>query len=459
MRIQYNQGLFTQNRYNYTNTELNNTLNKLSSGYKINQAADDAAGLSISEKMRAQIRGLNQAGENIQNGLSLINTADGGLANILDPNLQRLRELAVQASNDTLTDEDRQKVQQEVDQIVKGIRDIASNTEFNGMYLLAGTANKDGSSIPSGSLAQYVQQITTSGGVTEKYTYNSIDYASAIIDFSNIKSASDIANLEGKGVYYTCCSCNQAYSIKFVNGNPDTSRLNDPNPVMEVDLSTITNGTDLVNKIIETAYGQPGYVYDPTPTNTNTLPNGATNFVKHYSQLAADGGKLYIYDYRPQYAGMNWPINDSGVFELNVFGETERDKELFLHLNIQVGSNSGQSVRVSIPSVTVEQLNIDPLLVNSQEYADSAITKVNHAIMKASKARSTIGAYQNMFEHAFNNIKNTEENLMKAESSLRDADIAKEMSKLKKDQVLLQSSQSMIAQINQMSQGILEILG
>lgn len=459
MQIQYNQGLFTQNRYNHTNTELNNTLNKLSSGYKINQAADDAAGLSISEKMRAQIRGLNQAGENIQDGLSLINTADGGLANILDPNLQRLRELAVQASNDTLTDEDRQKVQQEVDQIIKGIRDIASNTEFNGMYLLAGTANKDGNSIASGSLAQYVQQVTTSGGVTDKYTYNSIDYASAIIDFSNINSASDIANLEGKGVYYTCCTCNQAYSIKFVNGNPDTSRLNDANPVMEVDISTLTNGTDLVNKILETAYGQPGFVYDPTPPNTNIIPNGATNFVKHYSQLAADGGKIYIYDYRPEYAGVNWPVNDSGVFELNVFGEAEQDKDLFLHLNIQVGSNAGQSVKVSIPNVTVEQLNIDPLHVHSQELASAAITQVEQAIAKASKARSTIGAYQNMFEHAYNNVKSAEENLTKAESTLRDADMAKEMTKLKKDQILLQSSQSMMAQINQMNQGILEILG
>ncbi|KQL34717.1 flagellin [Psychrobacillus sp. FJAT-21963] len=459
MRIQYNQGLFTQNRYNHTNTELNKTLNKLSSGYKINQAADDAAGLSISEKMRAQIRGLNQAGENIQDGLSLINTADRGLANILDPNLQRLRELAVQASNDTLTDDDRQKGQQEVDQIIKGISDIASNTEFNDMFLLAGKYDKDGKSITSGSIAQYVQQVTTSGGVTDKYTYNSIDYASAMIDFSNINSASDVAKLDGKGVSYTCCTCNQTYSIKFVNGNPDTSRLNAPNPVMEVDVSTIANGTDLVNKIIETAYGQPGFVYDPTPTNSNTLPNGATSFVKHYSQLASDGGKIYIYDYRPENYGINWPNNDSGVFELNVFGETEEEKDLFLHLDIQVGSNSGQSVRVSIPNVTVEKLNIDPLPVNSQENANLAITKIDNAILKASNARSTIGAYQNKFEHAYNNVKNAEENLTKAESTIRDADMAKEMSKLKKDQVLLQSSQSMMAQINQMSQGILEILG
>lgn len=459
MRIQYNQGLFTQNRYNHTNTELSKTLTKLSSGYKINQAADDAAGLSISEKMRAQIRGLNQAGENIQDGLSLINTADGGLANILDPNLQRLRELAIQASNDTLTDDDRQKVQQEVDQIINGISDITSNTEFNGMSLLSGIYDKDGKGTTSGSLAEYVQQVTTSGGVTDKYNFNGNDYASAIIDFSNIKSASDAAKLDGKGVYYTCCTCNQAYSIKFVNGNPDTSRLNDPNPVMEVDVSTITSGDDLVKKIIETAYGEPNFVYDPTPPNSNTLPNNATNFVKHYSQLAADGEKLYIYDNRPYNSSGNWPSSDGrGVFELNVFGETGAGKDLFFHLDIQVGSNSGQSVRVSIPNVTVEQLNIDSLLVNSQENANSAITKIDNAIMKASNARSTIGAYQNKFEHAYNNVKNAEENLTKAESTLRDVDMAKETSKLKKDQVLLQSAQSMMTQINQMSQGILEIL-
>lgn len=464
MRIQSNQGLFTQNRYNHTNTELNKTLNKLSSGYQINKAADDAAGLSISEKMRAQIRGLNQAGENIQDGLSLINTADGGLANILDPNLQRLRELTIQASNDTLTDDDRQKVQQEVDQIIRSIIDIASNTEFNGMSLLAGTSDKDGTTISSDSLDQLVQKITTTGGVTDKYTKDGKDYASAIIDFSNINSATDVAKLEGKGVNYTCCTCNQAYSIKFVNGNPDTSRLNAPNPVMEVDVSTITNGTDLVNKIIETAYGEPGFVYDPRtlpnpPSKSVNIPNSATGFVEHYSQLASDGGKLYVYDNRPENYGKNWPINNSGAFELNVYGETVEEKDLFLHLNIQAGSNSGQSVKISIPNVTVKHLKIDTLPVNSQENANSAISKVDYAIMKASNARSTIGAYQNKFEHAYNNVKNTEENLIKAESQLRDADMAKEISKLNKDQVLLQSSQSMMAQINQMSQRILEILG
>ncbi|WP_274308986.1 flagellin [Solibacillus daqui] len=456
MRIQYNQGLFTQNRYNHTNTELNKTLNKLSSGFQINQAADDAAGLSISEKMRAQIRGLNQAGENIQDGISLIQTAEGGLGNIVDPNLQRLRELAVQASNDTLTDEDRLLIQKEVDQIIKGISDIATNTEFNGMALLAGMSNKDGNQIPSGSLAQDVKEITTSGGITDKYTFGGKDYASAVIDFSNITSASDVANLAGKGVNYTCCTCTKAYSIKFVNGNPDASRLNDFNPVMEVDISSITNGTDLVNKIIETAYGQAGFVYDP---GNPSIPGSATSFVNHYSQLAADGGKIFIYDNRPGNANGNWPSNGSGVFDLSVYGEVQEEEDLFLHLDMQVGSNAGQTVRVSIPNVTVQKLKIDPLPVDTQVNANAAITIIDNAIKKVSSARSTIGTYQNRFEHAYNNVQNAAENLTKAESQLRDTDMAKEVSKLQKDQVLLQSTQSMMAQINQMSQGILEILG
>lgn len=136
MRIQYNQGLFTQNRYNHTNPELNKTLNKLSSGYKINSASDDAAGLSISEKMRGQIRGLNQASKNIQDGLSLINTTEAGLGQIQNPNLARMRELIIQAANDKNTPEDHQKIQLEIEALKRGINDIANGTEFNTVKTL-----------------------------------------------------------------------------------------------------------------------------------------------------------------------------------------------------------------------------------------------------------------------------------------------------------------------------------
>ena len=469
MRIQYNQGLFTQNRYNQTNTELNKALNKLSSGYKINQAADDAAGLNISEEMRAQIRGLNQAGENIQDGISLLKVADGGMGNIIDPNLQRIRELAVQSANDTLTDDDREKIQEEVNQIIQGIDNIANHTEFNGMQLLAGKTDLAGNSGgSSNSLADYVHHITETGGVTEKYNVNGVNYASAIIDFSNITSADAVKKLAGTGVNYTCCTCNKAYSIKFVDGNPDTSRLNATNPVMEVDISTLTTGKELVDKIIETAYGQAGYVFTPTPNSSSSpsssqLPANATSFVKHYSQLAVDNAneaKIYIYDNRSNNANQTWPRNGSGVFNLGVYGEASPTEEnLVLPLEIQLGSNSDQNTLIAIPNMTIKKLGIETLFINTQQNADLAIPYVDKIIQKVSNARSFIGAHHNRLEHAYNNVKNTEENLMKAESQLRDADMAKEISKLKKNQILLQSSQSMMAQINQMGQGVLEILG
>lgn len=140
MRIRHNiASLNTKNKLEINREKTKKSLEKLSSGFKINRAGDDAAGLAISEKMRGQIRGLNMAGKNIQDGISLIQTAESGLSNIQDPNLQRLRELAIQSSNDSLTDADRQLIQKEVEQIKQSINDIANNTEFNGINLLNST--------------------------------------------------------------------------------------------------------------------------------------------------------------------------------------------------------------------------------------------------------------------------------------------------------------------------------
>lgn len=455
--------LNTLNRLKNNNNKTSASMEKLSSGLRINKASDDSAGLAISEKMRAQIRGLLQAQRNIQDGISLVQVAEGGMAEVHSL-LQRARELSVQSANGTNTDEDRNSIQHEVTQLINQVNTIAKNTEFNGLSLLSGEYDKDGKQVALGSLDQYVQQITTTGGVTDIYTYGATNYASAIIDFSNIHSANDVSNLVGKGVYYTCCTCSKAYSIKFVDGNQDTSRLNAYNPVMEVDVSTVTNGTDLVDKIIETAYGQQGFIYDPTsntglPTVGTHVPSNATSFVTHFSQLAADGGKLYIYDNRPLYSTWIWPSSDGrGAFELNVYGESEEEIDMFLHLNIQAGSQSEQSIKISIPNVTVKQLNLDHLSVTSQENATVAITKVDQSISKISNARTTLGAYQNRLEHSLANASNYETNLTSAESRIRDTDVAKQMMKMTKSNILSQVSQSMLAQANQQPQAILQLL-
>lgn len=433
---------------------------------RINQAADDSAGLAISEKMRGQIRGLEKAKQNITDGISLIQVAEGAMAEMQDI-LQRVRELSVQSSNDTNTDEDRRAIQNEVSQLIKGMDVISNNTEYNGMKLLAGKLAGDGIAGPSNSLADVVQNITSSGGINDVYNINGIDYASAVIDFGNLNTESDVRNLIGKGVHYTCPTCDIAYSIKFVDGNPDATRLNSDDPVMEVDITSIENGSDLVSKVISTAYGQDSFEFIPDdtvlpsynlPPDNAFLPSTATAFVTHYSKLGFDGAKLFILDDRSVYAGEKFPtINGRGRFEPTVY-EEEKAIDKILRLDIQAGSNAGQSIRLDIPNVTNEELGIENVSVLTREEANRAITEIDAAISKVSDARSSVGVYQNRLEHAFNNVSNYELNITAAESRIRDVDMSGEITKLTNQQTLLQASQAMMAQANQTTQGILQLL-
>lgn len=450
----------TVNHLKRSTSNVSKSTEKLSSGLKINRAADDAAGLSISEKMRAQIRGLEQAQRNTQDGISLVQTAEAGMTEIHSI-LQRVRELAVQSANDTNTDADRVHLQSEVNELLKEVDAIANQTEFNGMALLAGRVNQDGKEVQG--LSDFVNYVTSSNGINDIYTLNGQDYASAMIDFSNINSAADIAHLEGEGFHYTCATCSKAYSVKFVNGTPDTSRLNDYNPVMEVDISNITNGEDLVKSILETAYGELNFVYEPDnqvnppdPANPPT-PNNATEFVKHFSQLAADGGKIFLFDYRPQYAGDTWPTSDGrGVFKPIVYNDVKED--LFLPLKIQNGSNEGNYLELKIPNVTLERLSIEHLLVATQIEADFSISRVDQAINKLSMARSAMGTYQNRLEHSLQHVSNYEVNLTDAKSRLTDTDMAKELMEMTKNNLLTQSAQVLLSQSNQQQQAVLKLL-
>ncbi|HHX61393.1 MAG TPA: flagellin [Epulopiscium sp.] len=274
MRINNNQAATNTHRImNKTMGYQAKVSEKLASGLRINRAADDASGLAISEKMRAQKRGLNMASRNCTDGISLVQTAEGGLTEMSEI-LQRIRELSVQSATGTYTAEDRVAMQDEANELIKELDSISTETKFNKKSLLDGKIDKDGNFVPTGSLAEDVQHITPDGGTTEKYEKDGVSYASAVIDFSNINSAKDMANLVGKGTNYTCCTCTKAYSIKFIDWEPDISGLGKDNPVMEVDIRGLTGGTELARKIMETAAG--------------------SEFVNHYSKIAVEGGKLYI---------------------------------------------------------------------------------------------------------------------------------------------------------------------
>lgn len=445
----------TLRKMNTNQKSITTNLEKLSSGSRINKAADDAAGLAISEKMRAQIRGLEQANRNIKDGISLVQVADSTMAEIQNL-LQRVRELAVQAANDTNTDDDRKKIQSEIDQILSGINEIANQTQFNKISLLNGAYDKDGNLKNIESITNYVHNLTQTGGITDGYTINGKDYASAFVDFSNIQNADDAAHIIGKGIHFTCGTCDRAFSIKFVDYEPDNSNMEDYNRILEVDIRGLSNSTEIVNKVIETAYGEP-FVYDP---ENNILPPNATRFVDHFSQLAADGSILRIYDNRDyMYSGREqFPTADRrGVFEPIVYQEpTEED--LFQKLILQTGGNQGQQLLIEIPNVTIQQLGIEKVSVNTQINANNAISQIDQAINKVSTARGVLGSYQNRLEHAYNYLSNSLENITSSESRIRDADVAKEMSNLRKQQILLQSSQAMLAESSQLTQGVLNFL-
>lgn len=386
------------------------TLERLSSGKNINRAADNAAGLAISEKMTAQIRGLRTASRNNLDGISLVQTAEGALKEITQI-LQRIRELAVQSSNGVYTEDDREAMQNEVVQLIAELESISNNTEFNGIYLLNGNTDiKENDNLTSG-LKDVVASITLSGGMNDKYEYNGVEYASAVIDFSNLTTNEDIMELKDQGMNYSCCTCDRRYSIRFVDNDPNTTYLNDYHPIMEVDIRGINNGEELVKKINETAYGKE-YTYIPSKDYTDLpiqgkeghpdgIPNSATSFVNHYSQMGIYGFTLYIYDNRSTFASQSWPNSiGRGVFKPTVYNPGNDDDYKALPIDIQTGSNEGQKMTIKIPNVNTEHLEIsDQLSVMTNEKANLAIVQSDNAMQKVLSTRSKLGAYQNRLEH------------------------------------------------------------
>lgn len=432
MRIQYNQGQFVQNRYNHTNTELNKTLNKLSSGYQINQAADDAAGLTISEKMRGQIRGLEQAAENIQDGISLVNVADAGLGNIQNPYLVRIRELAIQAANDTNTLDDRQKIQHEIQQLIKGVDHVANNTEFNTHKLLNVPDIKTVEEITHTNVSKteievtvHPQQQVLAGyiEITDEHLAESpIKPIIIKASFGSISGASwpDLNVISPNGEEF-------GYGDTFLNSSGPSAN------------STNTSSTEAT------------YNGFNASNEEFTFQNPIKG--KWYLRIHHDGGNTTsTFKVSSNYHIIGLPD------DLEETTTSTQQIIKYPDLKIQVGANENQQLIIDLTDARSNTLGIDKINLTTQQDANNSLSIIDNAIKYISNERAKYGAYMNTLSHAYNNVSNASENLTKAESNLRDADMANEITKLNKDQVLLQSSQSMMTQINQMSQSILEIL-
>ena len=388
MRINHNiSALNSWRSINNTNTDMGKTLERLSSGLRINRAGDDAAGLAISEKMRGQIRGLDMAIKNSEDAISLIQTAEGALTEVHSI-LGRMRELAVQAASDTNTDVDRNQVQAELNQLREEIDRISRTTEFNTKKLLDGKIE--------GFRGTADIKVVTGGNI----------------------------NVQVKGAGTTVKEGTYVIEVGQLNGNVTSA--------LDVRIVRINSSGSIVSTVV-------------TAIGTSSLKVGGITFKWDTSTftIAQFGGSLPKEE-----------VVDSAVVRAEAVYTANKQ------LIFQIGANEGHNMIAGIDNMSAAALGLSTstLKVTDQDSAERTIMVVDGAIHKVSTARAAVGAIQNRLEHTISNLGVASENLTAAESRIRDADMAKEMMQYTKQQILLQSSMSMLAQANAQPQNVLQLL-
>ena len=443
MVVQHNLTAMNSNRMlGLTTASQAKSTEKLSSGYKINRAADDAAGLSISEKMRKQIRGLTQASLNAQDGISAVQTAEGALTEVHDM-LQRMNELAVKSANGTNSEDDRGYIQDEIDQLVKEIDRVSETTKFNETYLLKGVkTDEDVTSLDSVSIVagkEFKESFTLKAGQkfwavgaagTTALTDATTDLAKYIDAEGNAKDGYKIYKVEPKaGSEWGAQVSDKVASAAEIKAQLDVSTKG----LMDKTGKEI-KATDLKNYF-----------------DQNGVYKGGL-----YSRLSAD-------NQNPTGGGTKGDLVEIGADKLTDFVTvtTKTGKKIdALNLSLHVGADGEASNKIdlSIKSMSAQGIGVSDLKVNTADSATAAIETLKNAIQTVSTQRSALGAVQNRLEHTINNLDNVVENTTSAESQIRDTDMATEMVKYSNNNILAQAGQAMLAQSNQANQGVLSLL-
>ena len=409
MVVQHNLTAMNSNRMlGLTTASQAKSTEKLSSGYKINRAADDAAGLSISEKMRKQIRGLTQASSNAQDGISAVQTAEGALNEVQDM-LQRMNELAVKAANGTQAENDRSYIQNEIDQLVTEIDRVSTTTKFNESYLLKGV-NQD--------------------GTAAKLTYKTAK--------GNI---ADIDEATGKKEYALGTATNQTVA------DHGTYKL----ATVQVLGKTYGLVTDIKDE--KTADGKTLSKEDALADAKNTATDGAfATQDELLAQIKKDLNEAGAGDIK------SISVDKDGKVTVEAFADLNASLNFSLHVGAD--STEDNKIDVDISMMSARGLGVNGIQVSGDDdtNATAAIDTISAAIQKVSTQRSALGAVQNRLEHTINNLDNVVENTTSAESAIRDTDMATEMVKYSNNNILAQAGQAMLAQANQSNQGVLSLL-
>ena len=518
MVVQHNLTAMNSNRMLglTTKTQAKST-EKLSSGYKINRAADDAAGLSISEKMRKQIRGLTQASLNAQDGISAVQTAEGALNEVLEM-LRRMNELAVKSSNGTNSETDRTYIQNEIDQLVTEIDRVAETTKFNETYLLKGDNTKTSSVYSySGTKAT----ITQMDGAPLANLYDVCGSAiSASVAKSMIEKGEKLYSTQGTHTAATAgdsvdnTHVRLTASLYDANGHEvyksgdilkvgdDTSKLFTDNAGKNAAGNTANDVTakeainvaakDLYNADGTLAFKKDAEMTADQKTNVTkyytavvlgteavegtdfkiTEPNLydkdgnaiAANGLESYFETNADGKVVYkggLYDSNGDVVGTKGNTLQEDADLSKFIGKSETGMgALSLKLHVGADATSNNQIGLNVAAMDATTLGIKGIKVDGADdkNALSAIDTIKASIQKVSTQRSALGAVQNRLEHTISNLDNVVENTTSAESQIRDTDMATEMVKYSNNNILAQAGQAMLAQANQSNQGVLSLL-
>ena len=496
MRIQHNIAAMNSYRnLGVNNTALGKNLEKLSSGYKINRAGDDAAGLAISEKMRSQITGLKKAQDNANDGISLVQTAEGALTEVHSM-LNRMVELANQSANGTYDNEtDRANLQKEVSALKAEIDRISESTNFNGIQLLDGNLGGAGNTgvTMKGTAGHFID--VDSKDVT--FAFSGVNKDDTVkLDVSTgegVTKTYDAANNDGTYDYVVTLKKGKTYTEediqKLIGDSGLKVGINKDSVTVSSAATAIAAATaDVAQKAAVDAgkFGVESTVAGDRAGQTVkfNLDQGEKGVTFDKSTRAVEinldfANKNYSVDEinrMLETAGADVRLTGEDIAKGTItaattltFSATADDTHvvgkgaqgLSSALTLQVGDTAASynKVSVNVDSMDTSSLGISTIDISTQDGAAAAIDKINNAINKVSSTRGDLGAIQNRLEHTINNLGVTEENMQSAESRIRDTDMAAEMMEYTKNNILVQASQAMLAQANQLPQGVLQLLG
>ena len=512
MIVQHNITAMNANRMlGMTTGSLSKSTEKLSSGYRINRAADDAAGLTISEKMRKQIRGLDQASTNAEDGVSAVQTAEGALTEVHSM-LQRMNELAVQASNGTNSQDDRKAIQDEISQLTTEIDRVAETTKFNETYLLKGddgqktinlkahdaglkgTLTENGDGTATFTMAELQDGDTVSIGGKNYTIGSSVADAKALLVTADagktntykigdktykVDENGAVTDSNGNSLYVKTekgATAATAFSVG-VELTTDANFTNDKgvatnNTAVKLDnlKNYVSGGVTVSNGTLTKVAMTDDKSLDGTATADGIDDNDSSVITKKMAYKLAANELLaanQIGDTEGSAkVGLGTNVdtavsatNGTGVFKIQL-GQTKVANTLSFNLHVGSDADMTNKIQIDIETMNSSYLGVKGLNVadDSGKAATYAIDAIADAVAKVSEQRSALGAVQNRLEHTIDNLDNVVENTTSAESRIRDTDMAEEMVNYSKNSILQQAGQSMLAQANQANQGVLSLL-